>query len=102
MTWFVCPHCKKPSEMEERRTGVVPCPECGKHFQLPSVPPPSVAASPAAGAAAIPDEDEATIRAEVPDAFFAGTEALGRPRYRVEGGFQTNNDRDKLASIYLI
>jgi hypothetical protein len=102
MTWFVCPHCKKPSEFDERTTdSVAPCPKCGLRFQLPSAPPLSIPASPAAGSVGIPDEDEATMRAEMPGAFFAGTEALGRPRYRVEGGFQTN-DRDKLGSIYLV
>ncbi len=89
MIWIVCPHCKKPSEVDERTTGgVVPCPKCGLGLQLPTVAPPSIAVSPAASSIAIPDEDEATMRVELPDAFFAGTEALGRPRFRVESGFQ--------------
>lgn len=86
MTWFVCPHCKKPSEAEDRLMGkVIACPACGQRLQLPAAS--ASIGSPRAQTdddGDIPDEDEAKLRAELPDAFFSGTEKLGRPRFRVE------------------
>jgi Family of unknown function (DUF6585) len=84
MITFVCPHCRKPSEFDETPSGVVTCPACGRGLQLPKPSPPGAAPSATAPSPAIPDEDEAKLRAELPDAFFPGTEALGRPRFRVE------------------
>jgi hypothetical protein len=84
MIRFVCPHCKTTSQVDERETGsVAVCPACGLRLQLPT--PSEPLASPVLQADdGIPDEDVAKLRAELPGAFFPGTEVLGRPRYRVE------------------
>jgi hypothetical protein len=95
MTRFVCPHCKKLLAIDERTAGrVAACPACGGPLRLPTasrpvaVPAqpagPRPVATPVARPAGDADEDEAKLRAELPDAFFPGSEKLGRPRYRVE------------------
>jgi hypothetical protein len=84
MIRFICPRCKTTSQVDERKTGpLAVCPACGLRLQLPT--PSEPLASPVLQADdGIPDEDETKLRAELPGAFFPGTEVLGRPRYRVE------------------
>jgi hypothetical protein len=90
MATLICPGCKKPVAAADRAPGdLISCPDCGFRFQ--SLPP---TISPGSA-----DEDEGTLRAGLPAAFPSAAEALGPPRYRVEGRRWTEHD-SKLVLLF--
>jgi hypothetical protein len=93
---FVCPKCKTASTVGDQFAGSgVVCPSCGTSLHLPPPPPPSAAvqAPPARRSrrgeteeepVERPDEDESTLRAELPPDYPPDARDLGPPRFRVE------------------
>lgn len=99
MIRFTCPQCKAVHQAGDQSTGnVIACPTCGQRLRLPQPSPPAAlpvtAALPVANPKApddIADEDEASLRAELPADYPAEAEKLGRPRFRVERETLPNN-----------
>ena len=100
MIHFSCPQCKTVHKADDQAAGnVISCTACGLRMRLPPSPPPTallVTANPsppreAATPGEIADEDEASLRAELPANYPPEAKELGRPRFRVERETLPNN-----------